>query len=1332
MNLKFISSHIRKLIIPLMLLFGNNAVLAQTRAIYYKDTDGLPMNIVLCFAQDDFGYGWVGTRNGLARFDGYRFTTYEQFKGRNISDIIVDKTNGLWINSDIGLYLYNRIRDDFILIEEGTVRSLCECTGLIHYNINEELFSIDVESGIVLNEKGLAGIKKEEVSLGRNLSSLDINFIKPSRNGVWLCARQEGARLLNTETHLLDGRWVTFIAETNNITWFACRNGDLFVYQKGLPLKKIPIKNRNVVKDIEEINGEYWIGTDGSGVFVLNEDLSLKHHYDRVRDKSSLINSNSIYDIVPGSNGSIWVCTYSSGLNFLSREESAFTNILPESNNPNSLIDKEGVSIDIQGNLCYFGTNYGLSVWNSARNKFINISANDLNNQIGGNKVTAICDHAGYLWIGTYDGTLAKYTKDLRLIKTYSPSSASYGGMNRIIELTEYDDHSLLIATQSRGKNLVYFDLRNESFIPIIQNNKSDRKATFILNRLKKNQFGETIALLRNLGIYLYDDESKCIRNFMPEINNRITFKLNDFYHDKSGNYWFATQADGLVRMSPDGRLYDKWTIEHGFPTNTLLCIESVDDRYLWISTINGLCRFDSQEKELRIFNTWHGLTTNEFMSRASAVTPDNNLLFGTTEGFLKIDPMLITADTAQAEVIISDINFQNTSIKSLAEKPLLTKALEETSYLKFTHKRNSFTISFFTKGNQLPRSNSFKYRMLGLQQEWIYLGETNQASYTNLSPGQYTFEVQGTNRSNVWSNKPTQLQIEILPPWYLTGYAFVIYVFLLGISIFLFIHVYRKRVQLKREVEISEFKLQAEHELTEKKLQFFTNISHDLKTPLTLISAPVNDLLGNENLEYEQIKKLDVIKRNANRLYKLISDLVEFRKISNNTLQLSVGLTNLNPLIKNIYEAFRMECDLKDIDFSFSLNVEQTVCVDSNKVEKILWNLMTNAIKFTDHGGKIAIKISENKKRTKLILTVKDTGKGFTPEQKSKIFDRFYQISQSDNINLDGSGIGLSIVNDLVEIHHGEIKVNSEPGKGSIFKVILPSNESAYGPDEINLPNEKFVTSNGNEITPKLEVYKAPEQNHKKYSLQRLLIVEDNEELRDYLKSHFEDSFKVYLAENGKEGFEKACDKEPDIIISDILMPKSNGEELTRKVRENFSTSHIPVVLLTANSTTEQKIQGISSGADAFIAKPFEIEYLDAVVHAQLNNRKKARDKFMGVEVLRDNGNSFSESDEKFIQGLKNLVLDNLTNDKLNIDFLAHHFKISRTQLNRKVKALTNMTPNNYIRHVRLKRAYELIKKDGSRVYEAAYQTGFTDPNYFTICFKKEFGENPSKLAKV
>jgi signal transduction histidine kinase/DNA-binding response OmpR family regulator len=841
---------------------------------------------------------------------------------------------------------------------------------------------------------------------------------------------------------------------------------------------------------------------------------------------------------------------------------------------------------------------------------------------------------------------------------------------------------------------------------------------------LRSNQQGELLAVISNLGLYHVNWKENVIENRLQDLNTLLQGNtINDFYNDKEGNYWITSSTTGLIFISADGSSMKRWTEKDGLPSNALARIESTDDRFLWISTIKGICRFDTETNEILNFNHRDGLPANEFQDRVSATLSDGRIVFGSLAGFTLIDPSKVNTDSIPTEVVISDITFQNQSIRSPQGTQYLTNALEETEKIILPYNKNSFTIHFFTKNKSFSQYHNYEYRLAGLEENWNYQGETNFTTYTNLSPGTYTFEIKSADKSQ--PVQTTNLIVKIKAPWYLSLYAYIAYIAVFFIILYLSIYAFLKRFELLKQKEISAYKLQKEHELTEKKLEFFTNISHDLKTPLTLISAPVNDLLQSENLNQEQYNKLSIVDRNSRRLYKLITDLLDFRKITQDQFKLEVKETDISALIKNIYEAFVEDCRGKSVGLLFNASENLMGYVDAEKIEKIVWNLLSNALKFTPKGGEIVISLkilNENNIR-KIALKISDNGIGIHETDKVKIFERFYKGKKVNNVNKEGTGIGLSIVKELVAIHRGQIHVDSMPGQGATFRVILPISKAAYHENEIAIcdrPADPIKTSQNGE--------KGLSKNNK----QRILVVEDNAELRDYLANHFKTNYKVVTAADGIEGLKLARENNFNIILTDVQMPKMNGYDFCKELRSGFNTSHIPIVMLTANNTIEQQLEGLSTGADIYLTKPFDIRLLDAHLFSLLERRDKLRKKFSGIDATENLHKTLPQKDVDFILELKQLIEENMMNPELNVEFLSVHFSVSLAQLHRKVKSLSGTTPNNLIKSIRLKKAYQLIREEGFRVSEAAYQTGFNDPNYFTTCFRKEFGENPSQVAQI
>jgi signal transduction histidine kinase/DNA-binding response OmpR family regulator/ligand-binding sensor domain-containing protein len=1288
------------------------------RYLHFTEVDGLPRNITTCLEQDQYGYLWIGTANGLARYDGKNFYCYRELSSASIIFLLYDSRNILWVASDKGLFKYNRLTNFFELIIQGYVTKVQEDNGGIYFILLSNIHKI--EGNKILN-----------IYKGNEIA--DFCF---SKEGIWLGKNNDGICLLSRESGFtkitasyLQNKSVSTITKIDDTLLVGCYNGQLYSLPGNGKLMLIEISNHYYFKKMVKVGQEIWLGTDGNGIIILDKDLHFSRTVSRSKNIDASINSNSIYDILPGNNQEIWIASYGAGLTCILPDNLLFQNILPEKGNDNSLVANEGVSVFIKEPYFYMGTNYGLSVWNENTQQFKNLSGDKLRKELNGIKVSALyVDLNNNVWVGTYDGLLGKYDSEYRPLKTYHPSSYDADEMQRIVQLYTISNTNLLIVTHFQDRILLNFDIAKETTRVFELYSKGSNITYCLLNSIRENQHGELLALISDKGLFHVNWKENVLENKLQEMNKRIGCYISDFYHDKKGNYWFASSTNGLICVSEDGKSYNKWTVNEGLPSNTLIRIESVNDHFLWISTTSGIFRFDNETGQTMNFSHGDGLPANEFLERVSAKTNDGRIVFGSTAGFTIVDPLKVNPDTLKTEVIISDITFQNQSIRSPEGKQYLEQPLEDTKELRLPYSKNSFSIYFFAKEKSFIKVHNYSYRLAGLEKNMNFIGEANYATYTNLSPGTYTFEVISSD-NKTQKGIPTRLLIHIQSPWYLCWYAYLAYA-IIGITImYLSVYAYLKRMALRKEKEMSEFKVQKEQELSEKKLEFFTNISHDLKTPLTLIDAPVNDLLQSENLNTEQINRLMVIRRNSKRLFKLITDLLDFRKITQKQYVLEVKETAISDSITEVYEAFKEECKSKSIKLEYTADQNIIGFVDAKKIEKIVWNLMSNAVKFTNKGGTISLCVEEMKvdgtKHLKLIVS--DTGVGISEVDRNKIFDRFFKVQHPEAINQEGTGIGLSIVKELVEIHHGKIQVTSELGTGTTFSIVLPSDKECFSDNEIvrfEKPDDQIPGVEKPEKSPQTD------SKHTRYNLQGILVVEDNSELREYLAGHFVKRYKVYEAEDGFEGIKLAKEMNPDIILTDVQMPNMNGYEFCKEIRHNFDTSHIPVVMLTASSTVEHQIEGLSTGADVYLTKPFDIKLLDAQVNSLLENRKAIRNKLLGIETQENLEKTLPQKDVDFIFELKLFIEENMMNPDLNVELVSDHFTVSLAQLHRKIKSLTGSTPNNLIKSIRLRKAYKLIRESGFRVSEAAYQTGFSDPNYFTTCFKKEFGENPSQIA--
>jgi ligand-binding sensor domain-containing protein len=604
----------------IMLLFSVQCFSSgQERFLHFTEVDGLPRNITTTLAQDQYGYIWIGTNNGIARYDGKDFYYYNELSGTGITSLLYDSKNTLWAGTNKGLYKYNRLTNFFEFIAEGYISKIEEEKGEIYFLMMSNIFRID-------------GNKTVNVLQGNDIS--DFCF---SEEGLWIGKSNDGISLFSRETGFreimasyMKDKPVSLINKIDDKLFVGLFNGQLYAVSDKGQITQIDIKNHYYFKKIIKVGQEIWLATDGNGIIVLDNHLNATRILGKNREDNTSINSNSIYDVLPGKNEEIWLASYGAGLTCILPDNQLFQNILPERGNANSLVANEGVSVTVEEPFVYFGTNYGLSVWNRNTGHFVNQPRDRLIKDLNGTKVTAIyADSNNDIWVGTYDGLLGKYSPDFSLLKSYHPCGNNQDEMQQIVDIKCVDKNRLVILTQFYTRILLNFDKEKETTKVFELFSKGSNITYCLLNSLRKNQQGELLAVISNLGLYHVNWNDNVLENRLTDVNSKVNGSVTDFYQNKRGYYWITTSANGLLCISKDGSFFKNWSVKNGLPSNTLLRVESVDDRFLWISTISGICRFDTETEEVLNFNHRDGLPANEFQERASSVTSDGKVIFG-------------------------------------------------------------------------------------------------------------------------------------------------------------------------------------------------------------------------------------------------------------------------------------------------------------------------------------------------------------------------------------------------------------------------------------------------------------------------------------------------------------------------------------------------------------------------------------------------------------------------------------------------------------------------------------------------------------------------------
>ena len=758
----------------------------------------------------------------------------------------------------------------------------------------------------------------------------------------------------------------------------------------------------------------------------------------------------------------------------------------------------------------------------------------------------------------------------------------------------------------------------------------------------------------------------------------------------------------------------------------------------MWLSTNNGLSKFDPETGVFRNYDEKDGLATSAFIQRVTVKDAQGFMFFGGIGGLTRFHPDSLKDNPNIPPVVLTDFQLFHKSVPidpALSENRkigfYLSKNISRLDGIELSYRENVFSLEFAALDYRNPMKNQYAYKLEGFNEDWIYTDASSRtATYTNLDPGKYVFHVKGSNNDGLWNEAGTSLQITITPPWWETKPAYLGYFLLIVTTLILLYRIRLSRVRLQYQAEMDHLEAERYHEMDELKSRFFANISHEFRTPLTLILGPIDKILSRIK-EREWVPDLQLVQKQAHRLLQLVSQLLDLSRLEARRLKLQASQRNIIPLLKGTVLSFASLADRKKITLTFNSDREiiQVYC-EKDIIVKIINNLLSNAFKFTATGGKIKVDVRTGSDHNIddegiLVITISDTGIGIAPERIDNIFNRFYQVDSSETREHEGAGIGLSLTKELVELHKGNISVESLEGKGTTFTVSLPLGKSYLEPGEIIDERAGESLGSGSLLTEP-EFVSVQQSSTSKKGMPIVLIVEDNTDVRSYIRGYLED-YRCFEAADGKEGLRLALKKIPDLIISDIMMPKMDGVELCQRIKTDVQTSHIPVILLTAKADIESKLEGLETGADDYLTKPFETKELQARVKNLIDQRRFLRERFRRELILEPEDMPVSSIDERFLKQALDLVYEHLDDPDFNVELFSQKIFMSRRHLNRKLKALTDQTTTGFIRSVRLKRAAQLLGQQSATVSEIAFQVGFQDLSYFTQCFHKEFSKTPT-----
>ena len=1303
---------------------------------HLKVSNGLSHYSVNSLYQDEHGLVWIGTRDGLNRYDGNEITVYKQIIGdstalfgNNIRSVCGDKKGYLYMQCKSGVLSFDLKTEKFKTIRRKDVSAIaygkenlwfCSSDSIFRYqpNSNEKLqlhalFStksmratalIETNDRLLYVATNTSGVlvydKNRKIVKRWNINDV-INFYEDSKKAVWVCTRFTGLFKID----------------------FA---GNITSYQN-VPANPESIPDNFVRTICEDDFGNYWIGLY-NGLCKLNSEKEKFTYFRFERQVTHGLSNASVWAIINDAQGTLWIGTYFGGIDLFNPKFSVFNFYGAYSNTPNSLSSPVVGRIieDKIGNLWIGTDGGGLNYYDRKTQDLKSFKSFGTKKGLSTNTIKAlwIDEKRNNLWIGTHRGGLNKLNLNTMQFTVFqnTPNNPKSIPNNNIREIVHHND-TLFLATQN---SIGVFDLRSETFSTLRFNevDLSNRELPDLYLDSKNRLW-----FAHSNNIYSYQLNSEKLKKYNS--NNNVLI----FFEDSKHRIWAGTDGDGIYLYNEKTQEFEPNSVFDKFlPSKYIIDFRESKGGYFYVSTNAGLLIVDIELQHSQILNSTIGFPLEALNENSIHITDKNEIFVGGINGMVSFQEKDLNIPRVDYTVNITGIRVNNKKI-SPGESSIIKQSLPYLNEIVLKPEHSVITILFSTSNYINVLKTDVQYQLVGFDKEWNDANYQQSITYTNLNAGKYTLKIRGKNQTSNGVFPERELTITVLPPFYKTKLAYLLYVILTILLTYILVRFYTSKIQLSTSLEYEKReKIQIE-EHNQSKLRFFTNISHEFRTPLTLIINQIEVMLQMGHVPQTIYSRLLNVMRNANHMKKLITELVDFRKYEQGFMKLKVSENDLIPFLNEIFLSFKELAQSKDINYSFEYKQpEIKLWFDENQMDKVFYNLLANAFKYTPSKGNIALKVEVI--NYKAIVSVTDSGVGIDKKALDSVFDRFYQAENSsmDTTTRQGSGIGLALANGIVGLHHGKIEVSSEINKGSIFIVSLLLGENHFEDDQkvqSKVKDESFLHEI---ITPDKEFIEEIKLSQKKVDAQNssILIIEDNEELLQLLAGIFEPIYKVTTATNGVEGFEKATKIQPDIILSDVMMPQMSGVEMCSKLKSNFDTSHIPIVLLTAQTAADYVVQGLLTGADDYIVKPFNTKVLVTRCNNLVNSRKLLQNKFAQQPDIDPHLIATNSIDQQLLEKATSIVEKNIDNAEFDINAFASEMWLSRTNLFNKLKGVTGQTPNDFIVNIRLKKSiYLIVNSHDLSIADIAVQVGFGSTSYYIKKFHKLFGVTPSQYRK-
>lgn len=1323
------------LLVIILFVLPCSGYASQRSSFYFKSLgveDGLSQNMVYAILQDKQGFMWFATQDGLNRYDGNSFKVYKKnMAGKDDlkSDAIfslAEDTNGMvWVGTDNGVYLYNPMLDCFSGLSLRTKEGV-SVTGIVRD------IELDKKGNIWLavSDQGVFCVTPAKemrfYSFSRYLKRgqgmiRDICF--DSDGNLWVATYQQGIFKLAPSSgelrqFLIDK--VATNASNNDVNGLCLLNSEtLLVGTINKGLLKLNLRDhslstllekdeegktlfvRNIYVDREN---KIWLGTE-TGVYIYSPEEKEKMHFQHVFNDPYSLSDNAIHSIYQDREGGMWLGTYFGGVNYFTESYARFEKYYPGVGSHS--ISGKSISEfceDARGNIWIGTEDAGLNCFDPVNKVFTK-------GFVPADNIHALLRDGDKLWVGSFSEGLFVMDLNSRKVKNYRSSSAREAlHSDNIYSIYKDYQGTIWIGTMT---GLHRYMPGTDSFEPVHEKEISSQ-----VNDILEDFDGMLWFATLGQGLFSYDRRQEKWQHYPTLVKEDVVRSkmIACLLEDSTHGLWVGTEGAGLVYYDRRSHTFSKhYDVNNGLPNNVIYQLLEDADGCIWGSTNKGLFRLEPSTGKVKEYTHSDGLLGDQFNYKSGFTSKSGKMYFGGVKGFIAFDPHQLASSLVPPNVVFHSFQLYNVEVPVGVKDSPLQNSITHTRQITLSHDQSIFSLGFSALSYASSQGNQYAYKLDGWDQDWIYVGQSHQVTYSNLPPGRYTFYVKVVNKDGLWSKVESTMGIRIRPPFYQTIWAYICYVVMILLLGYYAIRSYVNRLQKRNKEAMEVLERRKEKELYDAKINFFTHVTHEIRTPLSLIKAPLEEVMKEIHTSDTCFDNLSIIQRNTNRLLKLVNELLDFRKAEAKGLRLNFVHVDVTQVVKETVKRFAPAAHLKNIVFRNVLPEEDfRADVDVEVFTKILSNLFNNALK---HAGTF-IEIRLEDQGDKFRLTVSNDGDHIPGEHSERIFDPFVKLDE----NSLGTGIGLPFARTLIEAHKGRIYLDvTQPDV--TFVIVLPIRQEMSITLTENFNDDHLAEEEKKEIG----VVVLPGSEHRKV----ILSVEDNEEFQNFMASQLKTDYQVLKVQNGEEALALLTRQTVDLIISDVMMPVMDGLTLCREIKENIRYSHIPVVLLTAKTGLQSQLDGLKIGADEYIAKPYSIDFLRARIENLLNNRKKIRESYKHspestVEVI-----AHSKADEDFLNKLVDSIHGRLDEVDLDVDALALMMNMSRATLYRKVKNISELTPNDFIRLIRLKKAAELLRDKEYRVNEIAFIVGFSSSSYFSKCFYKQFGVLPKDFEK-